>query len=109
MQQHEQVEFIRQLGQFAIDQVRAATAPLIKKIEELEEQIKSLPVPKDGKDGVSITVEDVMPQVQEYIHAHVEQIRQENKEYYATLPMPKDGKDGTSVCLLYTSPSPRDS
>lgn len=87
--------------------VREATAPLIKRIEELESRepargedgksitpedvapmiaaevakaMAALPAPKDGE---SVTVEDVAPLIAEQVKAAVEAI-----------PKPKDGKDG---------------
>lgn len=58
--------------------VKEATAPLIKRIEELEAR-----QPEKGDPGQSITVEDVAPLIAEQVKAAVEAI-----------PKPKDGRDG---------------
>src|SRR5690554_821025 len=58
--------------------VREATAPLIKRIEELESR-----EPVKGEDGKSVTAEDVAPLIQEEVAKAVAQI-----------PPAKDGKDG---------------
>ena len=96
-----------EFGKAMADIVKEATAPLIKRIEELEARepvkgedgkfvapedvapmiaeevakaVASLPAPKDGE---SVTVEDVAPLIAEQVKAAVEAI-----------PKPKDGRDG---------------
>lgn len=72
--------------------VKAATAPLLSRIDSLEKAMAERPEPQagkdgrdgtDGKDGASVTVEDVLPALQRQVD-----------EYLASLPAPKDGKDG---------------
>lgn len=46
-------------------------------------ELKGRPVPVDGKDGESITVDDIRPLVVELVN-----------EAAKTIPIPKDGKDG---------------
>lgn len=66
-----------------IRQLAEQTRALIdKRFGELDAMVKSLPVPKDGKDGI-----DAPPL--EAICAMVK----------AQMPVPKDGKDGTSVTI----------
>jgi hypothetical protein len=48
--------------------------------------VKALPPAKDGKDGDSVTADDVLPV-----------LRKELGELVAAIPPPKDGNDGTSV------------
>lgn len=72
--------------------VKAATAPLLARIDALEKALADRPEPQpgkdgrdgsDGKDGASVTVDDVLPALQRQVD-----------EYLANLPAPKDGKDG---------------
>lgn len=72
--------------------VKAATAPLMARIDALEKALAERPEPQagrdgrdgvDGKDGASVTVDDVLPALQQQVD-----------EYLAGLPAPKDGKDG---------------
>jgi len=121
MQQHEQVEFIRQIGQFVIDQVTHAVRPLHEKIVRLEKEIteyrahviepniiadvidarfaslklpEAVPGPpgRDGKDGVD--GKDVeIEVVKDWVVGHV-------FKYFEDTPPKngidgKDGKDGT--------------
>lgn len=72
--------------------VKAATVPLLARIDALEKALAERPEPQpgkdgrdgsDGKDGASVTVDDVLPALQRQVD-----------EYLANLPAPKDGKDG---------------
>lgn len=74
------------------DIVKAATAPLLGRINALEKAIADRSEPQagkdgrdgvDGKDGTSVTVDDVLPA-----------LKQQVGEYLAGLPVPKDGRDG---------------
>ena len=51
MQQHEQIQFIQEIGKFCLEQIAAATKPLHDRIANLERALGDMPVPKDGKDG----------------------------------------------------------
>ncbi len=53
------------------------------------DELKALPLPRDGKDGTSVTVEDVAPLVKTLVADAV-----------AALPAPKDGAPGESVDLV---------
>lgn len=66
------------------EHVDAAVAPLIKRIKELEERgpLKGEPGAA-GKDGLSVTVDDVAPMISEVVRSAV-----------AAIPAPKDGADG---------------
>jgi len=94
--------------------VLADTKRLADRVEELEAQLKALPTPKDGRDGTSVTIEDVKPLIDELAKSipapekgekgdsvTVEELRpvvlEIAKELVAELPTPKDGRDGTSV------------
>lgn len=87
-------------------------APIVA--AEVTKAIAALPVPKDGrdgKDGTSVTLDDVAPLIRQELSAlpqpkdgssvTVEDVRpliaQEVKAAVATLPVPVDGKDGRSV------------
>lgn len=70
--------------------VKAATAPLLARIEVLEKAAASEPQAgkdgrdgADGKDGTSVTLDDVLPALQEQVAKFLEAI-----------PAPKDGRDG---------------
>lgn len=87
--------------------VKAATAPLLDRIDALEkrlgempeppelpdipgivanavaEAMKAVPLPQNGKDGTSVTVEDVMLQLRDQV-----------ADFLAAIPAPKDGRDG---------------
>src|SRR5262245_49494633 len=74
MQPHEQVRFIRDIGLFIVEQIKAAQEPLLQKVAdlemklavigattqkyhdeslaEIEARMAALPVPKDGQDGM---------------------------------------------------------
>lgn len=80
----------------AIDSVMLEILPVIKagidSVEndlrtelkaEITEFIETLPIPKDGVDGKSVTLEDVTPMLGELVNKAV-----------AAIPVPKDGKDG---------------
>lgn len=73
--------------------VKAATAPLLARIDALEKALADRPEPQagkdgrdgvDGEDGASVTVDDVLPALQLQVD-----------EYLSSLPTPQDGKDGT--------------
>ncbi|ARC37892.1 hypothetical protein A6J80_17415 [Paracoccus yeei] len=51
--------------------------------EAVQEAVKALPAPQDGKDGASVTPEDVMPALEKRVD-----------DFLATIPAPKDGRDG---------------
>lgn len=72
--------------------VKAATAPLLARLDALEKALADRPEPQagkdgrdgiDGKDGASVTADDVLPVLQRHVD-----------EYLASIPAPKDGKDG---------------
>ncbi|WP_216671386.1 hypothetical protein [Mangrovicoccus sp. HB161399] len=70
--------------------VQRATAPLQQLIEaqaariaDLEKAIAAMPAPQDGADGASVTLGDVLPDLQKQVD-----------EFLAALPVPQDGKDG---------------
>ena len=77
------------------DIVKAATAPLLRRIDQLEKQLADMPAVRDGKDGAdgrdgadgkdgtSVTVDDVLPALKDQV-----------AEYLASIPAPQDGKDG---------------
>lgn len=71
--------------------VREAVSPLIKRIEELE--ARSPLKGDDGKDGTSVTVEDVTPLIDVAVAKAV-----------AAIPVPENGKDGTSITLEDVAP-----
>lgn len=77
------VEFGKSVG----DVIREVTAPLLKRIQELESRqlVKGDPGAdgKNGQDGASVTVDDVVPLIAEQVKAAVEAI-----------PAPKNGADG---------------
>ena len=63
----------------------AAPPPTADEIKAMVEQaVKAIPVPADGKDGTSVTLADVQPLIDAAVKA---------------IPVPADGKDGTSVTL----------
>ncbi len=53
------------------------------------EELKALPVPRDGQDGASVTLDDVAPLVKTLVADAV-----------AALPVPKDGAPGESVDVV---------
>ncbi len=57
------------------------------------EELKALPVPQNGQDGTSVTLEDVVPFVNTMVSDAVEKA-------VAALPAPKDGAPGESVDLV---------
>ena len=60
------------------------------KIKEMIEQaVKEIPAPANGKDGTSVTLADVAPLIEQAVKA---------------LPSPPPGKDGTSVTVADVSP-----
>lgn len=81
--------------------VTKAEAALSSRIDTLETQLKSLPVPKDGRDGVdgkdgadgkSADEDKILTHIADVINASVPA---EVERAVAALPVPKDGKDGT--------------
>lgn len=55
----------------------------------VDEAVKSIPIPQDGKDGASVTADDVLPILEKQV-----------SDFLAAVPLPKDGtdgKDGASV------------
>lgn len=84
--------------------VKAATVPLISRIETLERAIAEQPAPKDGKDADPETVAEM---VRQSIASDLDEIRaaipdpQDVPDFAAmvaeavkAIPAPKDGKDG---------------
>lgn len=72
--------------------VKAATAPLLARIDALEKALAERPDPqpgkdgdpgKDGEDGKSVTIDDVLPTLSKQV-----------ADYLATIPAPKDGEPG---------------
>lgn len=79
------------------DIVKTATAPLLRRIGQLEKQLADMPAVRDGKDGAdgrdgsdgkdgaSVTLADVLPALKEQV-----------AEYLSGIPAPQDGKDGAN-------------
>ena len=77
------------------DIVKTATAPLLRRIDQLEKQLADMPAGRDGKDGAdgrdgvdgkdgaSVTLDDVLPALKDQV-----------ADYLAAIPAPQDGKDG---------------
>ena len=77
------------------DIVKAATVPLLRRIDQLEKQLADMPAIRDGKDGAdgrdgadgkdgtSVSLDDVLPALKDQV-----------AEYLASIPAPRDGKDG---------------
>lgn len=61
-------------------------APLTAQIDALGERVAELPAPAPGKDGSSVTVDDVRPLVEEAVTRAV-----------AAIPVPAAGRDGVGV------------
>lgn len=59
----------------------------------VDETVAAIPAPKDGEDGTSVTVEDVLPTLQEQV-----------QKYLDAIPLPADGEDGESVTLEDITP-----
>ncbi|MBV6304931.1 hypothetical protein KVP10_08525 [Candidimonas humi] len=77
---------IKTLIESVQDYIARALRPLADRLSGLEQQIKSMPAPKDGvdgKDGSSVTVGDVLAALKEQVD-----------DYLNSLPVPKDGADG---------------
>lgn len=78
--------------------IEAREAPLIQRIEELEKQVESIPVPRhgkdgeDGKDGKSFTAEDAAPIIEKLVAEIIVPKAKDGKDG-------EDGKDGTSVSM----------
>ena len=51
--------------------------------EAVEEAVKAIPAPENGKDGASVTLDDVMPTLEKRVD-----------DFLAAIPMPKDGAPG---------------
>lgn len=66
----------------------------------VEEAVKAIPAPaagKDGangKDGASVTLEDVRPLIAEFANALHDEVSQKLDSAIKNLPVPKDGRDG---------------
>lgn len=103
---------LKALADIVIQSVRAKIAPLMKRMDDLDEVVKALPDavskdldsritkavdaiprPKDGEPGLSVTVEDVSPLIAEEVTKAV-----------AAMPPPKDGANGTSVTAEDVAP-----
>lgn len=83
------IQFAKQVADLVRDQVMRATAPLLERLATLE----SRPEPVIGKDGTSVTVEDVLPTL------------------LAAIPEPVPGPPGDGVTLeqvLAAIPTPKD-
>ena len=77
------------------DIVKTATAPLLRRIDQLEKQLADMPAVRDGKDGAdgrdgadgkdgaSVSLADVLPALKDQV-----------ADYLAAIPAPQDGKDG---------------
>lgn len=69
--------------------VKAATAPLLARIEVLERTLAERPEPmagkdgRDGRDGASVELDDVLPVLQDQV-----------REFLESIPAPQGGKDG---------------
>lgn len=63
--------------------VARSEGALSARISELDKKIEALPVAQDGKDGTSVTTDDIRPLVHEVVEKAV-----------AAIPIPKDGRDG---------------
>ncbi|MFR5298318.1 MAG: hypothetical protein ACLTFT_09015, partial [Proteus mirabilis] len=62
----------------------------------LIQQVKAIPIPKNGRDGHSVTLEDIKPLIDSAVNLAI-----------SALPKPldgKDGKDGHSVTLEEVKP-----
>jgi hypothetical protein len=75
------------------EQVQKAYDTLAGRIAGVEAQVKALAEREperglDGKDGASVTAEDVLPELKRLV-----------ADLVADFPIPKNGKDGTSVTL----------
>ncbi|TGT76723.1 MULTISPECIES: hypothetical protein [unclassified Mesorhizobium] len=57
--------------------------PLLARIDALEKQLAAMPIPKDGVDGKSVTLEDIAPLITSEVEKAV-----------SAIPMPKDGENG---------------
>lgn len=79
---------VRQLIDSAIKEIPPAKeGPALEEVRGLvEEAVKALPTPEPGKNGTSVTAEDVLPALREQLADHIRSI-----------PAPKNGKDGPSV------------
>lgn len=51
--------------------------------EAVQEAVKAMPAPQDGKDGTCVTADDVMPALEKRVD-----------DFLAAIPVPKDGRDG---------------
>lgn len=71
---------------------------LAARIKELEDKLAALPVPKDGKDGASVTIEDVTPILKELISS-LELPKGEKGDKGDDGLDGENGKDGTSVSM----------
>lgn len=69
----------------AMESVKAPELPDIAVMvgNEVKAAVEALPVPQDGKDGSSVSVDDVLPALQGLVKLHLDAI-----------PAPLDGKDG---------------
>lgn len=87
-------------GQAMGEAIRRAVEPLQARIADLEKQVACLPAPINGqdgapgKDGKSITIEDVQPIIDRAVALICEEAEQAISEAVKAIPTPKDGKDG---------------
>lgn len=115
---HKWEKFIEGVQQY----IRDALQPLAKRIKDLEERpvapipeelhkfidglvaryVGEIPKPKDGepgKDGASVTVEDVLPVVRAAETELKDLIVARIEEAVKAIPVPKNGKDGAGVTI----------
>lgn len=83
--------------------VEAALEKALKSFEDAgSAAIKALPVPKDGENGTSVTLDDVRPMLDNAVKAMTESAALQLDAAVKAIAAPKDGqpgKDGTSVTL----------
>lgn len=85
--------------------------------ELVAEATAAIPAPEDGKDGASVTVDDVAPMIEELVSKAVasipvpaaeqvdyELVEQVIAKAVAAIPAPENGKDGTSVTVEDVAP-----
>jgi hypothetical protein len=73
--------------------------------------VAELPTPKDGQDGKSVTVEDVVPMLRELVADEMPElpdVKQLVDDAISELPKPQSGKDGTSVTVEDVAPMLRE-
>lgn len=90
-------------GQAMGEAIRRAVEPLQAEIADLKKQLAEMPVPengkdgapgRDGKDGSSVTLQDVRPMLEEALADVRREAQEALDSAIKSLPVPKDGKDG---------------